>query len=103
MFPMALTGDLELNIEQRVALAAINAAYLATRSLSTEFGISLHASVGPFLAQAVTAAVSALQCPYSSPPADVVRDFAPNKDMYMRCLHGTRHCWTLSGHSITCP
>ena len=103
MVPVAQSGDLELNIEQRVALTAINAAYLATRALGTDFGAALHTALAPLLAQAISATVSSLQCPYSSPPADVVRDFDPNQDMYMHCLHGSQHCWTLGGHRITCP
>jgi hypothetical protein len=97
------TGDLDLNIEQRVALAAINAAYLATRAFGTDFGIGLHTAVAPFLSQAVSATVSSLQCPYDSPPADVVRDFDSSKNMYLHCLHGNRHCWSVGGHYITCP
>ena len=101
--PLVLNRDLDFNVEQRVALAAIYSAYVAIGALTTTFGASLHSSVAPLLTQAIGATVASLQCPYGSPPVDIVTDFDSAQNIFLHCNHSPRHCWSYGGRYITCP
>jgi hypothetical protein len=97
---MMISGEnLELNPDQRVALAAIGAAAHAMQFV----GITVGLAAAPSLVSAASAVVSGTQCPFGSPPSDLIADFDSGRNMYLRCLHFPHHCWNLSGNSITCP
>ena len=94
--------DLELSDAQRAVLKLLSDADEGLRSLPA-VGASLRAIVSPPLGVAATAALSGMQCPYGDPPEAIVGDFDGNRNMYLHCLHSTKHCWTTGGQSITCP
>jgi hypothetical protein len=94
--------DLPFTDVQRGVLQLLAEAGSGLRAQST-LGSSIAALVSPPLAMAATAAVSGIQCPYGQPPEAIVGDFDANRNMYLHCLHGTKHCWTMTGQSITCP
>jgi hypothetical protein len=97
---MMISGEnLALSPDQRIALAALGAAAHAMRFVGTT--VSLAAA--PSLLSAVSAVLAGTQCPYGSPPSDLIPDFDSSRNIYMRCLHWPHHCWDLSGRSISCP
>ena len=96
-------GDLELSATQRAALATIDAVAVTLGRLPGGFGRILQATVGAFLSLAATTTIASTKCPYDAPPADIRADFDSDRTMYLRCLHATRHCWNMVGHSIRCP
>lgn len=91
--------DLKLKPEQQVALVAIQVVGLTIGTFSAEFGDNLRTA----LAGMTKAAIGSTQCPYSSPPEDIVQGFDSKKNMYLHCLHGNRHCWSMNGSYIQCP
>ena len=91
--------NLDLNPQQRAAIVTIHAVGLAFRTFDVELGDKLRSA----LAVMTSAALGATKCPYSHPPEDIVPGFDSNRNMFLHCLHGNRHCWTMSGDYIACP
>ncbi|MEO7275500.1 MAG: hypothetical protein ABIX28_20740 [Vicinamibacterales bacterium] len=94
--------DLILNETQRSVLGLLGDAASGMREL-LPLDSTMRALVSFPLAMSATAAVAGMQCPYDHPAEAIVGDFDAARNMYLHCLHGTKHCWTLTGTSIACP
>jgi hypothetical protein len=97
-----MTRDLQLSEAQRTVLSLLGDAAAGMRQVHA-LESTVRALVSSPLALAASAAVAGTQCPFDSPPEPIVGDFDANRNMYLHCLHATKHCWSLTGQSITCP
>jgi hypothetical protein len=95
-------GDLELSIEQQFALRAVLALHFGLRSMPSVGGKALVDSMGPIVAQAITAILVGTKCPFGSPPSIIIGDFDSRLNAYQHCHHNPRHCWD-NGRAIPCP
>jgi len=92
--------DLKLKPQQLVALVALQVVGLTIHTFDDAvFGDNLRAA----LTGMTKAALGPTECPFGSPPASIIQDFDSQKNMFLHCLHGNRHCWTLNGSNIQCP
>lgn len=96
-------NDLDLKVEQVVALVAIHGVSVAIGAFTSEFGLGLQTAMAPILSQAVSVALSSTKCPFGAPAEDIVEDFDSKRDRYFHCLHSPRHCWNWRGRYVECP
>ncbi len=112
MTTITAQGTLELSEQQIAALAGLAVIAVALSPLlSAEKARGEKArdsegrefSVTKAFASVAESVVSGTTCPFDHPPATIQTKFNSRRDMYLRCLHATPHCWTTNGQYMQCP
>ena len=109
MAKLGTSDNLELSAEVRGILHSIDGLIRTTASIQgrATFPPELKSylmSSTHVAGALVTLAVSGVQCPLASPPANIQNGFDSAGNMRLECLHPmpNQHCWDLTGLRTTC-